>query len=303
MNNFYKDSHILFKDISKNIAEDKIVSNMDAIENTLLFALGLEKLLKGLLHDINPILILENTDFKNAFAVLYKSKLIKANENTNDISQKPEDNVIAFHTSVIRAALISQTAYDYKNTLMKIKKARDIIVHNSFDKLDINELKLLLKRDFYPLLKAFSEELCWGELHCFNNQHSKLASISSTLQNDISKKVKLKLEAALSAWNVTKGAAGQNIKRNQKLTVEMLQNEFAYPTECPCCKNKAVVYTKPVMNYNQYIKQEIQVGLDILNLECGFCRLQITDYTELDFLKIKPDIENKDETITLYSEE
>lgn len=302
MNSFYKDSHILFKDISGKIADGKIVSKMDVLQNALLFALGVEKLLKGILYDINPILILENSDFKNAFPVYYKSKLIASNQNSQDIQQDPNGDVIAFHNSVLRAALVSQTAFDYKNTLMKLKNARDIIVHHCFDKLDIEELKLLLNRDFYPILNSFSKELNWGELYCFNNLHSQLALISSSLQDDISKRVKLKLESKLAYWNVNKGIKG-TIKRSKRQTVELLQNEFAYPTECPCCKNKAIVMTKPVMDYNAFLKQEIQVGLDVLKFVCCFCKLEITEYTEMDFLKIKPEFESKQEVLTEYTED
>lgn len=300
MNSFYTDSHILFKDLSRKIADKKIISDMDAIQNTLLFALGIEKLLKGMLYDLNPIFILENSDFKNAFPVYHKDKIIKANEHTKDIHQEPNGDVIAFQNSVLRATLISQAAFDYKNTLFKIKNARDIIAHHSFDKLDIAELKLFLNRDFYLILKAFSDELNWGELHCFNNLHSKLALISSALQDDIGKKVKLKLEAAKASWNVTRG---QNLRRNEKVTVEMLHDEFAYPTTCPSCGNKAVVFTKPVYDFNPYLKQEIQVGLQTLKLDCGFCTLKIDDYKELDFLKIVPEPDIKSATVIQYSDE
>lgn len=290
MNSFYKDSHILFKDLAKKITDEAIKSDMDAIQNTLLFALGIEKLLKGMLYDINPIYILENTDFKNAFPVYHRSKLIKANENTREIHQEPNEDVIAFHHSVLRAALVSQAAFDYKNTLMRIKNARDIIVHNSFDKLNVVELKLFLNRDFYVILKAFSQELNWGELHCFNNLHSKLALIASGLEEDISKKVNLKLESARATWNVRKN---QNLDRHKRITIELLQDEFAFPTSCPCCANNAVVFTKPIINYNQYIKQEIQVGETLLKFQCAFCTLKIEDYKEFDFLKITPNVEGK----------
>lgn len=300
MNNFYLDSHLLFKDLSKKIADKQIVSDMDAIQNTLLFALGIEKLLKGMLYDINPLFILENSDFKNAFPVFHKDKIIKSNEHTKDIHQQPNDDVIAFQNSVLRATLFSQTAFDFKNTLMKIKNARDIIVHNSFDKLDINELKLFLNRDFYLILKCFSVELGWGELYCFNNLHSKLALISSSLQEDIDKKVKLKLEAARASWTVRKG---HNLNNYKNITVNLLQDEFAYPIKCPSCHNNAVVFTKPIMDYNPYLKQEIQVGLNVLKLQCAFCALNIDEYKELDILKIVPEIDNKHNVLTEYLEE
>lgn len=301
MNYFYKDCQTIFKDISKNIADKVILSDKDVIQNTLFFALGIEKLLKGILYEINPILILENSDFKNSFAVYYKEKLILDNQKSKDLNQEPNEDVIAFHNSVLRAALVNQSAYNYKNTLMKLKDARDIIVHHSFDNLNIVELKLMLNRDFYTIIKSFSDELVWGTLKCFNNLHSKLAIISSELQNDISNQIKLKIESHQATYYQNKGVTGM-IKRYRNATLEMLQNEFAYPSKCPCCENKSVVQTKPVMDYNPYLKQEIQVGLDVMNLKCGFCKLELTEYTELDYLKIKPDIESKNETILEYSE-
>ena len=69
MNRFHSDSHILFKDLAKKIVEKQIVTNMDAIQSTLMFALGIEKLLKGVIYDVNPVFILENAEFKNAFSV------------------------------------------------------------------------------------------------------------------------------------------------------------------------------------------------------------------------------------------
>ena len=89
----------------------------------------------------------------------------------------------------------------------------------------------------------------------------------------------------------------------RSLTVELLQDEFAYPTICPSCENKAVVFTKPIFDFNPYLKQEIQVGLQTLKLDCSFCTLKIDDYKELDFLKIIPDTEIKGTTISEYSEE
>lgn len=297
MNSFYSDSRVIFKSLSRKIVEKRIITEMDVIQDTLLFALGIEKLLKGILYDLNPIYILENSDFKNAFSVYHKDKLIKDNEHTRDIPQQPNDDVIAFQNSVLRASLICQTAFNYKNTLFKIKNARDIIAHHSFDKLDIDELRLFLNRDFYLIL---NDELNWGELHCFDNLHSPLALISSSLQDDINKRVNLKLEAAKSKWKVSKG---HNQKKNKLATVDMLQNDFAYPTTCPSCNNKAVVFTKAIYDFNPFLKQEIQVGVQVLRFDCCFCSLKIDDYKELDHLKISPDTENKTDTIIEYSEQ
>ena len=64
MNSYFTDSHVLFKDLAKKISNNEVNTDMEAIQSTLLFALGIEKLLKGMLFDLNPLFILENAEFK-----------------------------------------------------------------------------------------------------------------------------------------------------------------------------------------------------------------------------------------------
>src|SRR5690606_28851565 len=105
---------------------------------------------------------------KNAVPLLYET-LIK---DKTEVAKNPNGDVVAFHSSVMRTTTFSNTALENKNTLMKLKNARDIIVHNNFNKLDISELKTLLQRDFYPLLSAFSDEHnLGGQANFFNNLH------------------------------------------------------------------------------------------------------------------------------------
>lgn len=299
-NNFYKDAHCIFKDLSKKIAEKSIQNPMDAIHSTLLFALGMEKLLKGILFDINPVFILVDSDFKNAFSVYHLDRLISDNKKTDEINQKPNGDVIAFQSSVMRATLVSQAAHDHKNILMRLKNARDIIVHNSFDKLNTDELKVFLNRDFYVILKAFSDELQWTEIHCFNNQNPQLALIASSIEGDIEKRIKLKIDAAIGKWKVEKK---QDLRRKRAKTVGLLNSsEFVFPSTCPCCKNYAVVFTNPIVEYNQFIKKEIQVGQQILKFQCLFCGLMVNDYQELDVLKIASESDLKQVVLDKYEE-
>ena len=52
-NNFYKDAGKILKIVSKNIADNKLANDWEVIENTLFFAIAIEKLLKSILFDIN----------------------------------------------------------------------------------------------------------------------------------------------------------------------------------------------------------------------------------------------------------
>jgi hypothetical protein len=298
-NEFHKDAFTIFKKVSKQIADEHLTDDFNVVVNTLLFAIGLEKLLKSLLYDINPLYVLESPDFKNSAPVFYSASI----KDKNEIAKKPDEDVIAFQASVLRATTFSKAALDNKNTLMKIKNARDIIAHHNLNKLKIDELRLLLNRDFYPLLKEFSDEHnLGGQTNFFNNLHAKLASISGLLQNDIEKQIKLKIEGREAYWTTLKGTHTYNIKRTEKETAELLQKDYTFPTECPSCKNQAIVYTTPIMSFDNYRNEMVQTGLETKALKCMFCNLEVTDYKELDFLKVKPNTVDKERVIREYSD-
>lgn len=296
-NEYQKDAFTMFKKVSKQVADKQLDDDFNVIVNTLLLAVGLEKLLKSLIYDINPLYILKSPDFKNSVPVFYSSNI----KDKNEIDKNPNEDVIAFEPSILRATAFSKATLDNKNTLMKIKNARDIIVHHNLSKLNIAELRLLLNRDFYPLLKEFSDEHnLGGQTNFFNNLHANLASISGLLQSDIEKQIKLKIESKKAYWTTLKGAHTYNIKNTEKETAELLQKDYTFPTECPSCKNQAIVYTSPIMSFDNYRNEIVQTGLDTKALKCKFCNLEVTDYKELDYLKVKPNTSDKEKVIREY---
>lgn len=257
-------------------------------------------MLKAIIYDINPLYILESPDFKNSVMLLYESSV----RDKSEISKTPNGDVIAFQSTVLRATTFSKAVLDNKNTLMKLKNARDIIVHHNYKYLDISELKILIKRDFYPVLSAISaEHNLGGQTNFFNNLHSKLAKLSSTLQSDVEEQIRLKMESAAAHWITVKGSSTFNRKAGEARTADLLKKEFAYPYECPSCKNYGVVYTVPLMEFDSYKNEMIQTGLETKAFKCNFCTLEITNYKELDSLKIKPDVKNKDKIILEYEGE
>lgn len=298
-NEFHKDAFILLKKVAKEIANEQLITDQQIIDNVLFFAIGVEKLLKAMIYDINPLFILETPDFKNSVTLLYDTQI----KDKTEVTKNPNGDVIAFHSSVMRATTFSKAVLENKNTLMKLKNARDIIVHHNFNKLEISELKTLLQRDFYPLLSSFSDEHnLGGQTNFFNNLHSKLARISSTLQDDIQKQIKLKLDASSSHWNALKGVHTYDKKKFEHKTAEILSKDITFPFECPSCNNYGVVFTSPILEFDSYRNEMRQTGSDTKAFKCYFCDLEITDYKELDFLKIKPDIAKKQEVINFYNQ-
>ena len=299
-NQFHYDSYTILKKVSRTIAENKLQDDWTIIQTTLLFAIGIEKTLKALLSDINPVYILESPEFKNSIQICYGNRI----KDKTEIHKNVNEDVIAFQSSVLRCSVFSKTVFENKNILMKLKNARDIIVHHNFEKLDIAELEKLLKRDLYPFLTSLSDEhKLNGQLNFFNNLHSKLADISSSLQDDIAKQINLKIESRQSFYKTLSGSATYKRQRDELNSVELLKKDFAYPTECPSCNNQAVVFTAPIMEYDNYKNEMLQIGLDTKGFSCQFCKLEVSDYKELDYLKITPDIDKKEEIINEYSED
>lgn len=300
-NSFYKDAGKVFKVVSKDIADNDLGNDWQVIKNTLFFAIGIEKLLKSILYDINPLYVLEQPDFKNSVLVQYSND-IKDKSELN--SKKPDEDVIAYQSSVLRSIAFSKTVLDNKNTLMSLKHYRDIIVHHNFNKLDIVAMRMLLKRDYYPFLSELSNEHNLSAQGVFfNNLHSKLAQISGNLQDDIEKQIKLKIDSAQSKWNQMSSSHSFNRKKYEVESLERLKKDFVYPVVCPSCNNYAVVFTVPIMEYDAYRQEIIQTGLETKGLECMFCHLELLDYKELDFLNIKPEVENKEAIIEKYTDE
>jgi hypothetical protein len=297
-NEYYNNAAEIFKIVSKEIVDDNLNDKWAVIQNTLFFAIGIEKILKSILYNVNPLYILEKPDFKNSVPVQYSNYM----KNDFEIIKNPDADVIAYQSSVFRSQIFSKTITDNKNTLLSLKHYRDIIAHHKLDGLDIDAMKILLKRDFYPFLSKLSTEFNMSAANglFFNNLNSQLAHISSSLQDDIEKKIELRIEGLKARWIQKSGSHTFNTDECEKSTIELLRKDFAYPTICPCCGNYAVVFTIPVMQYDSYRQELVKSGYETKGLECKFCELKLSDYKEFDFLNVKPDIESKSSVIERY---
>lgn len=139
MNDYINDSGLFFKDIAKRINND--IGDFEVINLTMNFAIGLEKLLKGILFDINPTYILIQPEFKNSVQILYKNKLLSGESISTDLAKNPNGDVITFRNSVLRALCISKTTYENKNILFMLSDARDIIAHCELKHIDLPKYK------------------------------------------------------------------------------------------------------------------------------------------------------------------
>ena len=282
-NPYIKDSLVFFETVSTGIKQN--LNNSEVINLTMHLALGLERLLKGFLYSINPVYILMVPEFKNSLPVFYKSKIIPDATGTKELADTPNEDVITFRNSLLRAQLLSKAAYDNKALLFTISNARDIIAHHELPKLDYAGLKTLLLRDYYPLMKSFTLELNIRTTRVFQGKHIQLAKYSSKLQDTIEKQIELRFEAIRATFKMLESNPGY-IEDKDFLTMEAYNKGNKFLTSCPCCSNDALIYSKPIFEFNQYEKTDIKIGYEISKLKCFYCKLEVDDYKELDFLKI-----------------
>lgn len=293
MNNYHLDSGKFFKLVSIGIKNE--LNDFQVIQLTLNFALGLERLMKGILYDVNPTFVLIEPGFKHSMQSLYPEKIIEESRNSGELAANPNNDVITYRNSLLRVQHISKACFDHKNLLFSISHARDVIAHHELKNLEIQKLKETLQRDYYPFLKSVSLEIGIAQGHYFDGSHIKLARLSSSLQTDLEQKIKLLLETHLETWNVLKNRDnGGYINDKNNVTYEILNTPYKEEAICPACNNKAVIYLKPVEEYNRFENKNIIIGYEVKKLKCQYCKLEISDSSILDYLEIRDRRVNND---------
>jgi hypothetical protein len=259
------------------------------IEGLLFFSLGMERILKGILYNLNPIYVLKAQDFKNSVSIFYKDRLLPNFKQNQEISGSPDTDVLTFKLSLLRAKSISKTTENNTALLFSLSNYRDIIAHNHLSLIDIEKAKILLLRDFYKLIRDYSNELNLKISYFLGPSEIKLASISSKYQESIEDKVKIKLESHKKRWEQLKEQPGYVDKMREKtesIYEASFKNResFAEKLECPACHNLALITIEVDIDYSE--GQANPIGAFVSSLKCHFCKLVIEDYDEMDYLNL-----------------
>ncbi|MEM5504929.1 hypothetical protein WNY81_08705 [Shewanella frigidimarina] len=278
MNPYIEDSKIFFSSVAKLISED--MDKPAVINATMSFALAMERVLKGILYEINPIYILMEPSFKNSLAALYMSKV---KNKTKEVSESPNEDVITYRTSLIRAEIVSDFAHNKKPILFYLSQCRDIIAHNELRHLDIDRMKLMLKKDFYTISRDVANSFNLNIHSLLAQQDTRLSLLSSPLQESVSDKVDILLQMHKRKWGVLKNTPGY-LEDKDEMLHQILSTSNKFQCKCPSCDNIAVLYTKPEVEFNKFMNQEVITGYFITRLKCVYCKLDISDYEDLSYL-------------------
>ena len=220
------------------------MNNDEVIQATLNFAIGMERLLKGILYNINPTYILVTPEFNHSMQVLYKNKIIKNKETKSLLAKTPIADVITFRNSLLRSASISPAALKNKNRLFALSNLRDVIAHHDLNEFDYKMARVLLQRDFYFIMLDFCDENVVTKTDCFSNHEEILIKVSRQHDQDVKNTLRLKLEEHRKKWEKIKDIS-QDVRSRNIITDEQLEPSHRYETTCPACNQCAVLFSEP----------------------------------------------------------
>lgn len=285
--NHKKELNIFFLDstsfISKadELVKPKMLDN-DAILASLLASLGIEKILKGILWEINPIYIFAKTTFEESSEALYSGLYVEEKKSKDII----DPDTITFKTAIQRSKFFSKTVTSHFSLLYKLANIRNKIAHNICSLSDRNFIRPFLLKEFRPLIKEFCEELKFRKNTFFN----AFPVIISRYENEkeeqeisLEEEISNKLKKHLLIWKKRKKDV-TFIHNKESLTNNSIDITKNVIIKCPACSNNSLLYYEPDFEYSD--GQSILIGFYVTCLSCLFCDLYIIDYDEIDHFNL-----------------
>ncbi len=284
MNNFHRDSLLFFREVARGTVEQ--LDKPKVIQLAMNLALGCERLLKGILYDINPTYILNDPAFKNSVQILYNDQLLPGSKGSPELTKQLNGDVITFRNSLLRAQLVSATTEKHKNILFAISDARDVIAHCELDLLNVDQIKSIIQRDFFTMIKSYAFELNIKPSLYFESNIDRLSKIAISQQTDLSTKINMLIEYHRDKWTTAK-ENNSYLKKQHQVNEILLRQPYRGKMNCPACQQDAIVYFHPIVEMDPFILEMIIIGYEVKKLVCHYCKLQLDEPAILDHLGIK----------------
>lgn len=264
------------------------MNELEVIHATTFFSLGIERLLKFVLADINPVFALTSGDFKNAAPCLYKHKFVNGDQH-GVTSCKPDTDVVSFRVAMQRALIFSTGVKENSQLLFSLANYRDILAHRPLSELDIVKANRLLAKDGYKLVNDICSERSLSVQEFFGTNHDRLRDLSCKIQSeeDFSREMAIRIEQHRALW-LSRKSQPEFIKQATDITESLLASsghDFSYvPFTCPACAQEAVARIEPDYDYDPAEKTSYVTGVFVDSINCYFCGLKLQDYEELNYV-------------------
>lgn len=273
-------------------ANELIKPKMDdneAILALLLSAIGFEKILKGILYEVNPLFICPKPSFEESSEALY-SNLFVEQKQTKDITDL---ETISFNTAIQRAKVFSKTVLSHISLLYKLVNTRNVIAHNICVKIDRSFIRPFLLREFTPLIREFNEEFRFKKDTFFTSLPwiiSLYVEEKEEQVKDLADEILEKFQKHHSLWESRKSDISF-MENKSLLTIKSEQKGESIIIPCPACNNISLLHYKPDFEYSD--RQAWFNGLYATELECFFCDFNVREYDEIDYLRLNDHLLNR----------
>jgi len=264
------------------------MNELEVIHATTFFSLGIERLLKFVLAEINPVFALTYGDFKNAAPCLYKHKFVNGDQH-GVTSSKPDTDVVSFRVAMQRALIFSTGVKENSQLLFSLANYRDILAHRPLSELDIVKANRLLAKDGYKLVNDICSEGSLLVQEFFGTNHDRLRDLSRKIQSeeDFSREMAARIDQHRALW-LSRASQPEFIKQATDITESLLASsgqDFSYvPFTCPACAQEAVARIEPDYDYDPAEKMSYVTGVFVDSINCYFCGLKLQDYEELNYV-------------------
>lgn len=296
MNEYTKDGVAFIRRASEKNLDDILVDPMELNEAVLLFAMGIEKLLKGILWEINPLLIYEDMSLKNICLTVYNHKLTDWARNRltpkNQNAEQPDNKVHTGNATLAAAANFSKTADKRGPTLRELFRLRGIIAHRAKDEFNYRESLRFLKKHFYPLVSELAFEMKIDDMSQFfaHGAEEKLKNIAAAIvENDkVAEQCEQLKKQHLEVWYGRKDDQIVVKKTQAAMSLDLdclaLGSKSFDVVACPFCGQNAILIISmvEVPDGDRTVEERFVTGL-----KCHFCDASITDPDMVEELQLQ----------------
>lgn len=268
--------------IEENMEYEQVVQAMT------FFSFGIERLLKHILSNVNPVFILMNGDFKNAAPCLYKSSFITTGKN-KQITDSPNHDVISFRVAMQRALLFSKAVQENKQLIYSLAHYRDILAHKPTSEIDLAKASSLLARDGINLISDICKEISASPKNFFGEHLNRLEKLSKKIKDkeEFEQGMVALLDDHLKVWQHRKTNIDFENKASE-ITHSLISssgNDYSHEEfTCPACSNEAVARIEPDYDYDKAEGTSYIVGMFVDKIHCYYCGLELDNYDELNYV-------------------
>lgn len=286
MNEYTKDGIHLIRRASE-LANEPAASRDRIKDSILFFSIGIEKLAKGALFDINPIFVYESRDFDNIAAVLYASRFArgaKGQLNSKAPGKKAIDQKVTTGiASFSMASKFVEAIESNMGMLEELFKVRGIIAHRTDPEFDEGKHGTFLKGYFYPFLSALNSELKIQNISAYFVGTSeglwKHWAETIAAEEEVEKKAK-ELRAKHSAiWKARendKPSYDMAWERTRRILDAIRDREpYTIGVSCPVCEQQAVLFYTEEFDF--IAGESVLSAEHVAGFECYYCELRIDE--------------------------